>query len=217
MREFLKGLELDKETIDTIMAEHGKLLTGSKEQIEELKAANKTLGGELAAATTTAEQHAASITELTAKLAQFDGLDAESLKGQAATISAEWQGKLTQAEKDAADKIAAIKFDAAVMEGLADVKFTSSFAKSAIAGLIREKGLQLDNGKILGFEDAIATLRESNADAFAVTPEPEPGSVTPPPMYAGAGRSNFQNPPPADDAITSALKRGAGLLTKRKE
>ena len=37
MREFLKGLDLDKETIDTIMAEHGKLITEAKEQIMELQ------------------------------------------------------------------------------------------------------------------------------------------------------------------------------------
>ena len=37
MREFLKGLDLDKETIDTIMAEHGKIITESKEQILSLK------------------------------------------------------------------------------------------------------------------------------------------------------------------------------------
>jgi len=37
MREFLKGLELDKETIDTIMAEYGKNVTGLREQIEEYK------------------------------------------------------------------------------------------------------------------------------------------------------------------------------------
>ena len=37
MREFLKGLDLDKETIDTIMAEHGKYITEAKEQIYELK------------------------------------------------------------------------------------------------------------------------------------------------------------------------------------
>lgn len=37
MREFLKGLELDKETIDTIMAEHGKLITEAKEEIMNLK------------------------------------------------------------------------------------------------------------------------------------------------------------------------------------
>ena len=37
MREFLRGLELDKETIDTIMAEHGKLITEAKEKTQELE------------------------------------------------------------------------------------------------------------------------------------------------------------------------------------
>ena len=37
MREFLKGQDLDKETIDSIMAEHGKHLTGLKEQVENYK------------------------------------------------------------------------------------------------------------------------------------------------------------------------------------
>lgn len=37
MREFLKGLDLDKETIDTIMAEHGKYITEAKEEIMNLK------------------------------------------------------------------------------------------------------------------------------------------------------------------------------------
>lgn len=37
MREFLKGLDLDKELIDTIMAEHGKHITGLKEQIDDYK------------------------------------------------------------------------------------------------------------------------------------------------------------------------------------
>lgn len=41
MREFLKGLDLDKETIDTIMAEVGKQHTGLKEQIEDLKKENE--------------------------------------------------------------------------------------------------------------------------------------------------------------------------------
>lgn len=37
MRDFLKGLELDKETIDTIMAEFGKQITGLREQIDDYK------------------------------------------------------------------------------------------------------------------------------------------------------------------------------------
>lgn len=48
MREFLKGLELDKETIDTIMAEYGKRTQGLREekdtaesQLKELKENSK--------------------------------------------------------------------------------------------------------------------------------------------------------------------------------
>ncbi len=37
MREFLKGLELEKETIDVIMKEHGKILTENKSEIQGLK------------------------------------------------------------------------------------------------------------------------------------------------------------------------------------
>lgn len=36
MREFLKGLELDDEMVDTIMAEHGKLMTKNVEKINTL-------------------------------------------------------------------------------------------------------------------------------------------------------------------------------------
>lgn len=36
MRDFLKGLDFDKETIDSIMAEYGKLVQGLKETNEEL-------------------------------------------------------------------------------------------------------------------------------------------------------------------------------------
>ena len=37
MRDFLKGLELDQETIDTIMAEYGKNVTMFKEKLDEYK------------------------------------------------------------------------------------------------------------------------------------------------------------------------------------
>lgn len=43
MREFLKGLDLDGELIDTIMAEHGKLVTKDKEELQTLKTQLKEL------------------------------------------------------------------------------------------------------------------------------------------------------------------------------
>ena len=43
MREFLRGLDLDDEMIDTIMAEHGKLMTKNIEKINSLTEQYKTL------------------------------------------------------------------------------------------------------------------------------------------------------------------------------
>ena len=43
MREFLKGLDLDNELIDTIKAEHGKLVTKDKEELQTLKSQMKEL------------------------------------------------------------------------------------------------------------------------------------------------------------------------------
>lgn len=43
MREFLKGLDLDGELIDAIMAEHGKLVTRDKEELQTLKSQMKEL------------------------------------------------------------------------------------------------------------------------------------------------------------------------------
>ena len=37
MREFLKSLELEKETIDVIMKEHGKILTEKKSEVQTLQ------------------------------------------------------------------------------------------------------------------------------------------------------------------------------------
>lgn len=47
MRDFLKGLDLEKETIDSIMAEHGKHLTGVKEKNNDLTEEVKTLKDEV--------------------------------------------------------------------------------------------------------------------------------------------------------------------------
>lgn len=46
MREFLRGLDLDKDTIDTIMAEHGKLITEAKEKATKYEEEMKTIKAE---------------------------------------------------------------------------------------------------------------------------------------------------------------------------
>ena len=78
MREFLKGLDLDSETIDTIMAEHGKLLTKSKETIETLKDEISTLKKENSDYKTAIEEKDKSLENLQTLTEENKTLKAES-------------------------------------------------------------------------------------------------------------------------------------------
>ena len=64
MREFLKGLELDEETIDTIMAEVGKGYTKLKEQVEELKEQNSNYEAQVKELNSTIEENNKSLETL---------------------------------------------------------------------------------------------------------------------------------------------------------
>jgi len=77
MREFLKGLDFDDETVDTIMAEYGKHITKAKEEISDLKDA-------LEKANQEKEQFQKQITENEESLKNYQDLTNEnkSLKAQ---------------------------------------------------------------------------------------------------------------------------------------
>ena len=62
MREFLKGLELDASTIDSIMAEYGKNVTKDKEEIGSLKKSLEDKDKEIATLKTTHETEKTNLT-----------------------------------------------------------------------------------------------------------------------------------------------------------
>jgi len=163
MREFLKGLDFDKETIDTIMAEHGKMITESKESntklIEQLKAAQEAL------------------TTANAEIESYKGMDIEGVKKSAE----DYKLKFEESEKTSAARIAEMEYDAALKDALAAEKFSSAYAKSGVISEIKAKKLPLENGAIMGLADALKTIRETNADAF--TPDKVPAAAT----YGGSG------------------------------
>lgn len=73
MRDFLKGLDLDKETIDTIMAEYGKNVQGLKEQIDDYKGKvtnYETKINELSSKAQTNEDTLKELKELKSKIAE---------------------------------------------------------------------------------------------------------------------------------------------------
>ena len=142
MREFLKGLELDKETIDTIMAEYGKNVQGLKEQIQEYK--------------TKTDEYDSKIKELTEKSKNSSEIQAEleTLKNEIA--QKQEQEKATKAEETLNNNILAV---------FGDRKFSSEYAKNGLLSDIKTEMKKEENqGK--GIKDIFEELTKDKTGIF---------------------------------------------------
>lgn len=95
-------------------------------------------------------------------LKKFDGVDLETMQSELA----DWKKKAEDAEKDYNDKIYERDFSDALKTELESVKFSSDAAKRAVMAEIKESGLKLKDGKILGLSDLIGQIKERDASAF---------------------------------------------------
>lgn len=95
-------------------------------------------------------------------LRSFDGVDVEGMKQ---SIS-DWKAKAEKAEQDAKEQIYQRDFADALKTELETIKFSSESAKKAIMSEIKEAGLTMKNGKILGLNDLIEQMKQSDAAAF---------------------------------------------------
>ena len=163
-RDFLKGLELSDEAIDQVMSEHGKSLEKYKADAGKVEGLNQTIAdlqGQLQAANT--------------QIDEFKGMDIDGIRRAAD----EWKAKAEQAERDSQAKIAELEHDNLLREKLSGVKFTSDYAKKGVFEEIKAKGLKVENGILLGVDDALQGLRENQPDAFAgETPLPSFSKAT---------------------------------------
>lgn len=95
-------------------------------------------------------------------LKSFDGVDVEGMKQSIA----DWKAKAEKAEQDAKDQLYQRDFADALKTELESVKFSSEAAKKAIMAEIKEAGLTMKNGKILGLNDLIEQMKKEDASAF---------------------------------------------------
>ena len=153
MRDFLKGLELDKETIDTIMAEHGKLITEAKEKTQELE--NKV------------KDYETKIDELSSK-AETNTKVQEELDNLKKSI-AENEAK---AKAKAEDEILTKNITSA----FGDKKFVNEYTKNAIISDIKT-ALKDSNNAGKSAKDLFEELTKDKDGIFS---NPNPGVSTPP-------------------------------------
>lgn len=95
-------------------------------------------------------------------LKKFDGVDLETMQTELAT----WKQKAETAENDYKQKIYDRDFSDALKTEMESIKFSSEAAKKAVMAEIKESGLKLKDGKILGLSDLIGQIKERDASAF---------------------------------------------------
>ena len=146
--EGLKEKGLTEEQIAFVMAEDGK-------DLKKLQRENENLTSDRDKWKTQAET-----AEETLK--KFDGVDLETMQTELAT----WKRKAETAEKDYQQKIYDRDFSDALKTEMESIKFSSEAAKRAVMAEIKESGLKLKDGKILGLSDLIGQIKEKDASAF---------------------------------------------------
>lgn len=142
-REFLEGLELDKETIDTIMAEYGKTTQGLREERDNLKT---------------------QVEDANKEIQSYKDMDIDSIKKSAN----DWKTKYEEMEANQkAEKEKSIRNER-TNAFFNDIKFASESAKAGVIAQFNEKDFKYDEEtkKFLGANEWLKDLKEKDSGAF---------------------------------------------------
>lgn len=152
-RDFLRGLELDKETIETIMYEYGKLTTEAKEKTQDLE--NKV------------KEYESKIGELSSK-AETNTKVQEELDNLKKSIAENEAKAKAKAEDDALTKN--------ITSAFGDKKFVNDYTKNAIVNDIK---IALKDSNNAG-KSAKDLFEELTKDKEGIFDNPNKGVSTPP-------------------------------------
>lgn len=95
-------------------------------------------------------------------IAGFEGADVEGLKQQIA----DYNQKLKDTEEQHKREIEQRDFKDALTEAMKEVEFTSEYARKSVMAEIEAAGLKLIDGKIIGLNDLLETIKEKDKAAF---------------------------------------------------
>lgn len=95
-------------------------------------------------------------------LKSFEGVDVKTIQTQLE----DYKNRAENAEKDYAAKLEARDFEDALKAEMEGYKFSSEAARKAVMSEVKAAGLKLKNGKILGLNDLMDSIKENDASAF---------------------------------------------------
>lgn len=142
-REFLEGLNLEKETIDSIMAEYGKTTQGIREERDTLKS---------------------QLSDANKEIQSYKDMDIDSIKKSAD----DWKTKYEEMEANQkAEKEKSIR-DERTNAFFNDVKFASESAKAGVIAEFNKKDFKYDEDskKFLGASEWLNELKDKDSGAF---------------------------------------------------
>ena len=181
-RKFLEEMGIDKESIDKIMARHGKDIEALKAQAENAANDRDAYKGQLA--------------EVSEKLQAFAGVDIEALRGEVETLKKDMAAK----EADYQNQLADRDFQSLLMAGITEAKGKNP---KAIAALLDTDALKASKNQKEDIEAAIKALAESDAYLFGET-DTTPAKVKTGGEHVERGELN-------NDAFLAAARTGAGI------
>jgi len=184
-RDFLEGLKLDKEVIDKIMAENGR-------DIEKYKA-------DVAKNEDTLKGVKKQLEDANKAIKDFKDMDIEGIK----QASEDWKEKYKKETENLKNQIKEKEYNSAVDSFLSNYKFTSDLAKKAVFSELKEKEFKFEDGKLLGAEDYIKSIKESNPTAFE---DAEGTGATHVDTGGGHDDDGFMG-----DKFIESMMKGAGL------
>lgn len=150
-------------------------------------------------------------------LKSFEGVDLATIQNELAT----WKTKAENAEKDYNAKLEARDFEDALKTAMEAYKFSSAAAKSAVTEEVRKAGLKLKDGKILGLNDLMESIKAADASAFVTEREENRARFTASKPTGGSGTNTIT----ADEIMKmsdrdqrrAAIAANLGLFTKKTE
>lgn len=184
-RDFLNELkdkdgnkvELSKETIDSIMAEHGKTLNALKGELilEQGKVATLTKNNE----------------EMQISVKALDGIDVEKLQSEIKTLN----GKIAANEDAYKDDLKKITSQHAYDSALSDaLRKAKSKNPKAVKAMLDQEKIKLEGATLLGLDDQLKAIKESDSYLFD---EENQGST--------GGGANPSNTKPLKDGVEADM------------
>ena len=155
-REDLKKIKVDdKELTDDVVNEIMKLYNASIKEKDET----------ITTLTTERDSYKTSLDDTKSKLDELSKSDEniEKVKEELANL----QTKYDTDTNNLKSEISKNKYDSKVRELTSELKFSSESAKKSFIRDLSEKGLKLEDDKILGFDDFVNSYKEQDPSAFA--------------------------------------------------